>query len=126
MELDAGDRPDKGKLIQRVAHRNAAGTKRERLANSLRHFAQPETRIRSRAAAEPLRHHHHEASGEMDGFSGAADQHSADPRTMGRQTFATVIDRRYSKNRCNLNSLLMPSSHPIRSGNRAPSASLAD
>ena len=42
-----------------------------------------------------------------------------------RQIFAAVIDRRYSKNRCNPNSLLMPLSHPIRCGNRAPAASLA-
>jgi ribosomal protein L11 methyltransferase len=47
------------------------------------------------------------------------------PPDVGRQIFAALIDRRYSKNRCNLNSLLMPSSHPIRCGNRAPAASLA-
>ena len=72
------DRCDYGKFIQRFAYRNAAETRRQRLANSLRHFAQPETRIGSRAAAEPPRRHRHKASREMDGFSGAADRHSAD------------------------------------------------
>ena len=52
-------------------------------------------------------------------------EHSAAAGPSSRQIFAAVIDRRYSKNRCNLNSLLMPLSHPIRCGNRAPAASLA-
>jgi ribosomal protein L11 methyltransferase len=54
-------------------------------------------------------------------------QRTGTPGTPDRRpaNFAAVIDRHYSKNRCNLNSLLMPSSHPIRSENRAPAASLA-
>ena len=67
----------------------------------------------------------HEASREMDGFSGGAGLALCGRLTISRQIFAAVIDRRYSKNRCNPNSLLMPSSHHIRCGNRAPAASLA-
>ena len=67
----------------------------------------------------------HEAPREMGCHSGKAGQALCDRRTSSRQIFAAVIDRRYSKNRCNPNSLLMPLSHPIRCGNRAPAASLA-
>src|SRR5260370_36544663 len=77
METGTEDRCDYGQSIQRFAHRTPAQTTR-RVANSLRHFAQPETRIRSRAAAQPPRRRRHEASREMDGFSGAADRHAGD------------------------------------------------
>ena len=77
MELRSEDRRDYGKFIQRFAYRNPAQTTRRRVANFLRHLAQPETRIRSRAAEEPPRRRRHEAAREMDGFSGEADRHSA-------------------------------------------------
>jgi hypothetical protein len=125
MELGTGDRCDRGKLIQRFAYRNPAQITRRRVANSLRHFAQAARRISSRTAAESPRHHQHDASREMDGFSGAAGPALCGRRSVGRQIFAALIDPRYSKNRCNPNSLLMPLSHPIRCGNRAPAASLA-
>jgi hypothetical protein len=41
MEPGAEDRRDHGKFIQRFACRDAAKIRRQRLANSLRHFAQP-------------------------------------------------------------------------------------
>jgi hypothetical protein len=77
MELGTEDPRGHSKFVQRFAYRNPAETTRRRVANSLRHFAQPARRIGSRAEAESLRHHQHEASWEMDGHFGEADGHCA-------------------------------------------------
>ena len=90
MEPGTEDRCDHGKFIQRFAYRNPAETTRRRVANSLRHFAQPTRRIGSRPAAEPPRHHQREASREMDCHSGEAERHSATAGTSSRQIFAAV------------------------------------
>src|SRR5438094_6632338 len=77
MEPGTEDRCGYGKFIQRFAYRNPAETKRQRVPDSLRHFAQPARRIGSCTAAEPARHHQHEAARKMDGHSGGAVRHSA-------------------------------------------------
>ena len=78
MEPGTEDGCDYGKFVQRFAYRNPAETMRRRMANSLGHFAQPARRIASRTAAKGRRDHQHEASREMDGFSGGPDRHSAE------------------------------------------------
>src|SRR5437762_6959920 len=87
MEPGTEDRCYYGKFIQRFAYRNPAETTRRRMANSLRHFAQPARRIGSRTAAEPPRHHEHEASLRLDGFSGGAGLALRGRRTMNPQVF---------------------------------------
>jgi hypothetical protein len=113
-----------GKFIQRFAYRNPAKTNARAwliLSGILR--SQQDELVRA------LQRNHFDvismkASREMDGHSGRRKR-LWQPPDIEPQIFAAVIDRRYSKNRCNLNSLLMPLSHPIRCGNRAPAASLA-
>ena len=57
VEPGTEDRCDYGKFIQRFAYRNPAETQRQRVPDSLGHFAQPARRIGSRIAAETPRHH---------------------------------------------------------------------